>query len=142
MEGYDLFSDDLPSLGSSMLDGLAELGGAGQSADHSQYPATNQGPGQSQGARAPAGHSYYGSSYPQPSGVPHRSFIQFSHCCFMILQQCALMSKLCKISIMKNNINNKNQLFSPFLFSTISYKSFMVFFFSFSFLASPNDKCE
>ena len=84
MEGYDLFSDDLPSLGGSMLDGLAELGGGGQGADQSQYPATNQGPGQSQGARAPAGHSYYGSSYPQPSGVPHRSFTLFSICVFVI----------------------------------------------------------
>lgn len=36
MEGYDLFSDDLPSLGSSMLEGLAELGGPGSGAD--QYP--------------------------------------------------------------------------------------------------------
>lgn len=77
MEGYDLFSDDLPSLGGSMLDGLAELGGAGPGADQSQYPTTNQGPGQSQGARAPAGHSYYGSSYPQTSGVPHRSLMLF-----------------------------------------------------------------
>lgn len=71
MEGYDLFSDDLPSLGSSMLDGLADLGGSGQSADQSQYPAsTNQGQGQSHGVRASGGHSYYGS-YPHPSGVIH-----------------------------------------------------------------------
>ena len=44
MEGYDLFSDDLPSLGSSMLEGLAELGSSGAGAE--QYPSTNQGQGQ------------------------------------------------------------------------------------------------
>jgi hypothetical protein len=71
MEGYDLFSDDLPSLGSSMLDGLAELGGTGSGADQSQYPTSNnQGQGQSHGLRATGGHSYYGS-YPPPSGVLH-----------------------------------------------------------------------
>lgn len=70
MEGYDLFSDDLPSLGSSMLDGLAELGGTGAGTDQSQYPTpTNQGQGQSHGVRASGGH-YYGSYLP-PSGVLH-----------------------------------------------------------------------
>ena len=43
MEGYDLFSDDLPSLGSSMLEGLAELGGTGAGADQQQYSSSNQG---------------------------------------------------------------------------------------------------
>lgn len=72
MEGYDLFSDDLPSLGSSMLDGLAELGGTGSGAEQSQYPAsTNQGQGQLHGVRAPTGHSYPYGSYPPPSGVLH-----------------------------------------------------------------------
>ena len=72
MEGYDLFSDDLPSLGSSMLDGLAELGGTGSGAEQSQYPTSNnQGSqGQSHGVRPTGGHSYYGS-YPPPSGVQH-----------------------------------------------------------------------
>ena len=57
MEGYDLFSDDLPSLGSSMLEGLAELGGTGSNAE--QYPSSsNQGQGQSQEDYTSAGQSF------------------------------------------------------------------------------------
>lgn len=45
MEGYDLFSDDLPALGSSMLEGLAELGGPGAGPGPEQYPSANQAQG-------------------------------------------------------------------------------------------------
>ncbi len=98
MEGYDLFSDDLPSLGGSMLDGLAELGGGNtsqaqqnqghhQGADqqhHLSYPpSSHQGQlhqhqhhqHQHQAVRVPApgpatgSHSYPHGNYPHPSGV-------------------------------------------------------------------------
>ena len=80
MEGYDLFSDDLPSLGSSMLEGLSELGGTASNAE--QYPSSsNQGQGQSHGEHTSEAHLYAASSVAQnklinygsyhPSGVRH-----------------------------------------------------------------------
>lgn len=87
MEGYDLFGDDLPSLGGSMLDGLADLGGGStvqtvhQGADqssHQQYPpSSHQGQFHHQQVRGPpAGHSYHGS-YPHSSGVNTHTGVTF-----------------------------------------------------------------
>ena len=80
MEGYDLFSDDLPSLGSSMLEGLAELG-AGSASNAEQYPTNSSTSNQGEVQNTSEGHLYAASSLAQnklisygsyhPSGVVH-----------------------------------------------------------------------